>query len=41
MILWLFDQNEILEKQIKRALDSWTDSIPAAVWAKGSSALVR
>src|ERR1039457_1878717 len=35
VILWLFDQNEILEKQIKRALDSWTDSIPAAVWAKG------
>ena len=24
-----------MEKQIKRALDSWTDSIPAAVWAKG------
>src|ERR1039458_5074794 len=35
VILWLFDQNEILEKQIKRALESWTDSIPAAVWAKG------
>lgn len=35
VIDWLFDQNESLEKQIKRALDSWTDSIPAAVWAKG------
>jgi hypothetical protein len=35
VILWLFDQNETLERQIKRALDSWTDSIPAAVWAKG------
>jgi hypothetical protein len=35
VIQWLFDQNDTLEKQIKRALDSWTDSIPAAVWAKG------
>ncbi|MCC6366877.1 MAG: hypothetical protein IT165_25425 [Bryobacterales bacterium] len=35
VIQWLFDQNQTLELQIKRALDSWTESIPAAVWAKG------
>ena len=35
VIAWLFDQNATLQKQIKRALDSWTDTIPAAVWAKG------
>ncbi len=34
VIQWLFDQNDIVEKQIKRALDSWTDSIPVARWAK-------
>ena len=34
VLLWLFDQNETVEKQIKRALDSWTDAIPAARWAK-------
>jgi hypothetical protein len=34
VIAWLMDQNETLEKQIKRALDSWTDSLPAARWAK-------
>jgi hypothetical protein len=34
VIQWLFDQNQTLETQIKRALDSWTDSIPAAAWAK-------
>ena len=34
VIQWLFDQNDTVEKQIKRALDSWTDSIPAARWAK-------
>src|SRR5579884_4547470 len=35
VIAWFLDQNETLEKQIKRALDVWTDSMPAAVWAKG------
>ena len=35
LIAWLQDQNDTLEKQIRRALDSWTDSLPAAVWAKG------
>ena len=34
VIQWLFDQNDTVEKQIKRALDSWTDAIPAARWAK-------
>ena len=34
VIQWLFDQNDTVEKQIRRALDSWTDSIPAARWAK-------
>ena len=34
VIQWLFDQNETLEKQITRALDAWTDTLPAARWAK-------
>jgi len=34
VIAWLHDQNETLEKQIGRALDSWTDTIPPARWAK-------
>ncbi len=34
VIQWLFDQNDTVEKQIRRALDSWTDAIPAARWAK-------
>ncbi len=34
VLLWLFYQNETVEKQIKRALDSWTDALPAARWAK-------
>ena len=32
---WLNDQNETLEKEIRDTLDSWTDSVPAALWAKG------
>ena len=35
VITWFFDQNERLEEQIERALDLWTESIPAAAWAKG------
>ena len=34
VIKWLFDQDATLENQIKRALDSWTDSLPPAKWAK-------
>ena len=34
VIQWLFDQNTTVEKQILRALDSWTDTLPAARWAK-------
>jgi hypothetical protein len=34
VLQWLFDQNDTVEKQIKRALDSWTDALPAARWAK-------
>lgn len=33
-ITWLLNQNKTLEQQIKRALDAWTDSVPAAKWAK-------
>jgi len=33
-LAWVHDQNETLEKQIRRALDSWTDTVPAARWAK-------
>ncbi len=35
VIAWLRDQNGNLEQQIRCALDSWTESMPAAVWAKG------
>jgi hypothetical protein len=31
---WLFSQNNMLEGQIKRALDKWTDSQPLGVWCK-------
>lgn len=31
---WLEEQNETLEKQILRALDKYTDTIPAGKWAK-------
>jgi hypothetical protein len=34
VIAWLHDQNTTVEKQIKRALDAWSDSIPVARWAK-------
>jgi hypothetical protein len=34
VIQWLHDQNHTLETQIKRALDAWTDTLPAARWAK-------
>ena len=34
VLRWLHDQNDTVEKQIRRALDSWTDAIPAARWAK-------
>jgi hypothetical protein len=33
-IAWLRDQNGTLEKEIERALDAWTDTLPAARWAK-------
>lgn len=34
VLQWLFDQNSTVEQQIKRALDTWTDALPAARWAK-------
>lgn len=34
IIEWLHDQNHTLEAQIKRALDAWTETLPAARWAK-------
>jgi hypothetical protein len=34
VIGWLADQNETLEKQIKNALDKWTDHHPVGKWAK-------
>lgn len=34
VIDWLFKQTETLEKQIVRALDAWSDTVPVAVWAK-------
>jgi hypothetical protein len=34
IIDWLFAQNEVLESQIKRALDKWGDSQELGVWAK-------
>jgi hypothetical protein len=34
LIGWLVRQSRIIESQIKRALDVWTDAIPAAKWAK-------
>jgi len=34
VIDWLASQNELLENQIKRALDKWTDSQPVSAWAK-------
>jgi Transposase IS116/IS110/IS902 family len=34
VIDWLETQSEMLETQIKRALDKWTDGHPVGVWAK-------
>lgn len=34
VIAWLAEQDRILEAQIKRALDRWTDKMPMGVWAK-------
>ena len=34
VLRWLFEQNDTVEKQIKRALNAWTDGLPAARWAK-------
>jgi hypothetical protein len=34
LIAWLAEQDRVVEKQIKRALDEWTDALPAARWAK-------
>lgn len=34
VIDWLETQSEMLENQIKRALDKWTDNQPVGVWAK-------
>jgi len=35
VLAWLFEQNRIMEAQIKRALDAWTDGDPVGQWAKG------
>src|SRR5271165_4286334 len=34
VIAWLFRQHEILEAQIKRSLEAWTDSSKLGQWAK-------
>jgi hypothetical protein len=34
VIAWVIEQDRIVEKQIKRALDEWSDTISAARWAK-------
>src|SRR3990167_10769230 len=34
VILWLAEQNESLESQIKRALDRWSDANAVGQWAK-------
>jgi hypothetical protein len=34
LIAWLVEQDRVVEKQIKRALDEWSDAFPAARWAK-------
>ena len=34
VITWLSDQMRVLEDQIKRALDAWTDQQPTGRWAK-------
>lgn len=33
-ILWLEEQTRILESQIQRLLDTWSDTLPNGVWAK-------
>jgi len=35
VIAWVIEQDRIVEKQIKRVLDEWSNAIPAARWAKG------
>ena len=32
--MWLFENNRILESQIKRALDAYTDSVKMGLWCK-------
>ena len=34
LIAWLAEQDLIVEKQIKRVLDEWSDALPVARWAK-------
>lgn len=34
VLQWLSEQSLLLEKQILRALDKYTDAIPAGIWAK-------
>lgn len=34
VLRWMLDQTETLEKQIKRALDTWTDQEPTGQWSK-------
>ncbi len=34
LIAWLAEQDRVVEKQIKRVLDEWSDTLPAARWAK-------
>lgn len=35
VIAWLFDQMEVLENQVRRALDAWSDEHYMGRWAKG------
>lgn len=34
VLRWLFDQDRVLEQQVRRALDKWTDEDPMGSWAK-------
>jgi hypothetical protein len=34
IVLWFFEQDRMLESQLKRVLDFWTLTIPAARWAR-------
>lgn len=35
LVHWLIDQDRLIAKQLKKALDKWSDGVPPARWAKG------